>query len=80
MTSGRGFPSCGKHSEPISLLRRICQNLEGLPRAAADDFAEALDEGPDALRELVWSRDQEASEGMREIAIGLTLNSTAPDV
>ena len=80
MTTGRGFPSRGKHSEPIPLHRRICWNLEGLAEAGAEEIAEALDEGPDALRELVWSRDQEASEGMRKIAIGLTLNSTAPDV
>ena len=80
MTTGRGFPSRGKHSEPIPLHRRICWNLEGLAEAGAEEIAEALDEGPDALHEVFRSWNLETTEGMREIAIGLTPISTAPDV
>ena len=58
MITGRGFPSRGKKSEPIPLLRRICQNLEGFPEAGAGEISEALGEGPDALRELFQPREE----------------------
>lgn len=53
--SSRAFPPRAQQGELIPLLRRICQNLDGLKGGNLEGLADAIDDGSDAVREFFLS-------------------------